>query len=456
MKKILLLLLIAVFCMPFLASPLWAEDEPIAETDAWDTGELDEFREYALNATGSPPNEEKPGEYTAAGNTFTAGQKAPSPAQEAPRTKNRGFEFGLAGARVGASNNFLATKDVFKETAVIDLDEFTKGFKLNVGLDITPLWFKVNRKDEWGFGLEIARIEGTGNIDISGTMLKLQLADKEKFGVGAAAFVDFGIPAFFYIRDFKVKIRPAGFITLAYVVPNFTYTFKDGSNGMFLELNYDMNVYTAISLEANDPIKTYKARALGFDFSAGAEYPLLPQLDLGVDIKNIPFIPSTLSYSMQIKDRVSVDTSKINFNDVMKGEKIPDDALHTPDGFEPVHGAGNKKVLRPFKMVFNADYRPFNKPLFSLIPLLGFAINPVYVKPASLEAVIKARVNLANMFFATIGIGYEDRVWKNGIDLALDLRAFELDIGGSLQAPNFAKSWGGAGAGVNVGFKFGW
>jgi hypothetical protein len=93
--------------------------------------------------------------------------------------------------------------------------------------------------------------------------------------------------------------------------------------------------------------------------------------------------------------------------------------------------------------------------LFTLTPEVGFAINPLYNKPFSMEAGIKARLDISNLFIATFRMGYHDRFWKNSLDLALNLKAFELNIGADLRSQDFIKSWTGSGFGVNAGFKFG-
>ena len=92
----------------------------------------------------------------------------------------------------------------------------------------------------------------------------------------------------------------------------------------------------------------------------------------------------------------------------------------------------------------------------SVKPRLGFSINPVFASMASVEAGVKVSCDLKNIFIATLGFGYEDQMWKNGIDLSLNLRAFQLDLGIAMHSQSFLKSWQAAGVGVNVGLKFGW
>ncbi|MDR1318963.1 MAG: hypothetical protein LBJ90_05000, partial [Treponema sp.] len=132
------------------------------------------------------------------------------------------------------------------------------------------------------------------------------------------------------------------------------------------------------------------------------------------------------------------------------------DDIFATDGGETTYGTGEKIILRPFKMLAWADYRPFNSGILSLIPSLGFAVNPLYEQPASVEGGLKIRCDLANIFIPTFGISYEDRLWKNSLDLIFNARAMEIDLGIAIQSQNFDKSWTASGLAVSVGIKAGW
>jgi hypothetical protein len=328
------------------------------------------------------------------------------------------------------------------------MDKLANGLRADMKLDIRPLYFSVNHKDEWGFGLDIGRITAFGNLDVSGNVLGFKKTDGEndKFGVGAAAFVEVGVPVFFHINKlngFKVKIRPAGYVPVIYLEPDFNYSHTESR----IELGFAFQLYAPMSLDPDsDGSLDF---SLGFDFSAGVEYPLLSRLDLGVDFINIPLVPGSLSQYMRMKDGMAFDSNEIGSG------SDPGDVLEM-GSTEPVYGAEKKTILRPFKTVFYANYRPLDKEIITIIPRIGFAINPLYAKPASLEAGADARFDLNNMLIGTLGINYGDRVWKNSLDFAFNLRAFEFDIGVSMQSPDFVKSWQLAGLGINLGFKFGW
>ena len=501
--------------LPLLSLPLWSNDDPaLGASNVWETGKIwHDFSELerenpskpaVVEARPSEPapsakaNEHPPVAYAA---PYSAPPERPNVAQLPPaasketsvahnasvdssvakhkpeeertpfRMKDRCFELALLDTQVGISNDFIVAKDIFNKerTISIDLDEFVKGVRLDAGVDISPVSLSINWKDKWGFGFDFAHVNVTGNVDLSDKLLRLLMTDEDKFGLGGSAFVDVGIPVFFHVKKFKITFRSAGFFPVVYSKSDFTYIFKNiDTSGTLLELQYNILVNLPIPFEElQDPVeslKTLDANILGYDFSVGAEFPLFPWLDLGLDVKNIPFIPSTPKYFMRMEDKVTVDTSKINYNDLARGktkfeelvgsgEEYP---IRVPESFDPVYGTGDYNVLRPFKMRASANFHPSGSKMLSVIPQVGFAIDPVFVQPFSIEGGVKARLDLANMFVTTIGIIYEDRVWKNSVDFVVfNFRALEFDLGVSVQSSKLLKSWEGAGVGVNVAAKLG-
>ena len=394
------------------------------------------------------------------------------------RMPDRIFEMGI-NAGAGVATNIFKPLEFFRkgEVVEIDLNGLNKG--LDVGFDVNamPLFFNVNVRDEWGFGLDIAKITAYGNIEISGNLLQFSQTDKDgdNFGFGASAFTEVGIPVFFHIKNvwdyraLKINFRPAGFIPVLYAVPNMTYTMTDinkkDQQGVYLGLDYEARIYAPVSLNSDSGIDISTLNvgsALGVDFSLGAEFPLFDWIDVGVDFVNIPLAASKLSDYMLMKGNISIDTSKMGLSHFFGGEDPPEGAMSFPDNYDPSYGFEERRFYRPFKMLFSADFRLFRLldlfefPSISILPVLGFSINPVYVNPGAVEAALRFRVDLANMLITTLGFAYEDRMWKNGIDLTFNFRALELDIGASMQSQDFVKSWQGTGVRVYLGTKFGW
>jgi hypothetical protein len=329
---------------------------------------------------------------------------------------------------------------------VLDLDNLKTGLRLDMGAKVSPLYFNFNRNNNWGFGLFV-NAEAAGNADISGNMLTLREADNDKFGMGAAVFAEGGVHTFFHIKKFKVKVRPAGFYPLFFIEPDMSYTYQESNeaNSYNTKANftYNMLIYSAFSNETYNELDALP----GFDLSAGVEYPLLSFLDLGMDVIHIPLVPANMKNYIQTTGLVGVETDNIFDADIANLLSTKADVSY---------GTGSKDVFRPFKTLLYADYRPFNTRLFSLLPSVGFAYSPLYVEPFSMEGGVKLRMDLSNLFITTLGVNYEDRLWKNGIDISLNFRAFDFDLGLALQSEDFLQSWTVGGLAASLGFKFGW
>jgi hypothetical protein len=412
------------------------------------------------------------------------------PEEPAPfRLKNRTVELSITNISIDVANNAIGITDIFKnpfymlwnikdiikeptliyqDNIVIDLDDFFNDFKFNLNTVIKPFSFNFNRNDKWGFGLDVGHINATGNILLSGTMMRLQKAEDEKFGVGAAIFADVGIPVFFHANEFKIKIRPAAYVPLLYTEPSVTYTSRNIGGGTYFETAYNMRIYSIVDMDKDiiqglkDNVWDIPGNNLGYDFRLSMEYPWDYDLDVGVDIVNIPipFAAAKLNHYSQINGKVFLDTSSVDFADLTDDEKKTEDVLDDAWDYEYTSKFGydsdGKKIYRPFTMLFYANYRPSDQEILSLIPSLGFSLNWLYPQIFALEGGISARFDFANIFIPVLGINYNDRKWRNSIDFVLNLRAFELDLGLSTQSQNFIKSFQVAGLGVNFGIKLGW
>ena len=372
------------------------------------------------------------------------------------RIKDRRVEVGLANVSAGFANDFLTTSQIFnQDKLVIDLDELNKGFKINFDLGITPLYFNYTGKDKlWGYGLSI-NIDAIGALNLSGDMLSLNEASGEKSDVSGAVFVDLKTSSFFHVKKIKTKFKASlsMYYPALYVDPDISYTMNNSSDATKIDLDYNLWIYTPISTE--EGASTALSSTPGFDIQLGAEYPLAEVLGLkerfgfldfivGVDFINIPIVPSSMKDYVKKSGRIG------------GGEPIDlDNFENYIENNDDVYGSSRKVITRPFKMLAWADWKPFNAVPVSFIPTLGFAVNPLYNKPGSIEAGVKTRLDLANLFIATLGIGYHDRLWKNSVDLVLNFRFIEFNFGVDFRSQEFAKSWTGGGVCVNLGIKFG-
>jgi len=431
MKKIFILIFISLFLMPLF---VFAEEE---------TDELSETEELHLE-----------GDYDEYYSDYDWDELADEKGKF--RIKDRKVEIGFLHLNAGFSNNFLTTKMIFPKDGkmILDLEELRKGFRINIDAGLTPFYFTYNNNNLWGFGLTFAQIDMQGIFNLSGNMLSLSEVMNDKSDVSGAVFGTFQVPVFFHVDKFKVRVKPSFFYPVAYFKPNVSYSLNTDT-GLLLDINYDAKIFTPISLAENADFKL--SSKVGLDFHLGAEYPLADVLGLtdmysfldfkvGVDIINLPMIRAQMKdymrFSGQIGESESFDIFDYDWDNLVKSDDVE-------------YGEDLVKILRPFKMLLWADWKPFEKVPVNFVPALGFALNPLYNKPASMEGGIKARFDLANLFITTFGIGYHDRMWKNSFDMALNLRFFELSLGVDMRSPSFGKSWTGGGFGANFGLKFG-
>jgi hypothetical protein len=407
MKKLLVIFLLGALLFPLALRADEGTDSPLLEDEAlWN--DIEAFREEALK---------------------NAGEKRPEPVETSPESlwlKDRTIEVGFANVEAGFPSGLL------KEVFVIDLAEMHKGFFVN--LTLAPFRFKY-ANENWGFSV-FTGAEAFGDVAVSEKLVNFAMAAEDKSELVGAAFAGAGVGGFYRLGKFKLKAGFAGFVPLFYAYP----VKLNYSRDKYITLDYDLRVYSAIT------DKGFKmGNKLGLDFGLGAEYPLASFLDLGLDVTNIPLKKGALTDYKKFEGKIKIGD--------------PDeDEFFVPDNTESENWEQGraKEIARPFKTLVWADWRPFNTPLFSVIGQAGFQINQLYAETFSMEGGLKARLNWANIIIVTAGARYEDRLWKNGVDLALNGRAFELDAGFDLRSHDFAESWKGSFFGLSFGIKVGW
>jgi hypothetical protein len=379
----------------------------------------------------------------------------------------RTFEIGF-NTDLDFSNDFLSVGDIFNKdrTIVLDLKELEDGFKLNLGFGVSPFYFNYNnKKSGWGFGLS-TKVEAMGIINLSGKMLTFHETKNEDDGISeisGAAFAEIAAPIHLSYKGFKINIKPSVFYPLLYATSDISYTyFTDPNEGTTLNLGYDVNVYTPISMDDNSG--SGLTAKPGVDFYLGVDFPIsevlglnkipLLDFDIGLELFGIPLFAGVMRDYMILKGSVGSDKPIKLF-----GEDDMDSFVDFDTDAKYGHDESLKiSVKRPFKLLLHVDWRPLNNQIFkfTVTPSAGFAISPIYNETFSMEAGVKAAIDIGNLFIFSLGTGYHDRLWKNGFDLTLNLRVIELNLGLALCSPSFSKSWKGSGLALNLGFKSGW
>ena len=385
--------------------------------------------------------------------------------------QDRAFEIGLVNLNFNFANNFLTIKDVFQDVISIDIDKLSDGFKLNLGLNVTPFYFSFKSKKGWGFGLT-TNMETMGIFGLSGNMLTISKAKEDNSDISGALFASATVNALFDIWKLKFNFNPSFFYTLAYITHSdksksgLTYTLDYPNNSTVMCIDYDILLYTGFPLDSGAGFSLTSKP--GVDFSIGAEYQLakelglskiLPFLDFDVSVNfiHVPLIASRIKDYTQMTGRFGDDKNPIT---LIGGDDNQDGSdffsSFEPPG-EPVKGTKEVDVYRPFKMITRLDWRPlFGARLLTVSPVFGFCVNNLYNDPFSWELGLNACLNLANFFMVKVGLNYTDRMYINSLGIALNLRAFELDLGADIRSQDPAQSWTGGGLGINFGLKFGW
>jgi hypothetical protein len=364
----------------------------------------------------------------------------------------RSFEIGLANVSVGVINDFLSVDDMLKETIIVDLDKIRNTLNIGYNLCVSPIFININVKEKWGLGLS-TKIDATGNFVFPGNMMSLKQAVDEKAEVNAAVFAEAGISWFFTIDKLKIKIKPSIFYPVVYLNSDDIY-YNNNNDGF--SISYNAKLFTAW-----DEFHNITASP-GFDLYAGIEFPFakalgiskIPLLDfgIGVDVYGIKLTEATIKNYSQYSGLIGSDKIDVFGDDGGLGEGFFEMGLE-----EPVYGMENKIVSRPFRVQAWLDWRPLlGSRLLTIYPMIGYSINPLYDEPFSKEYGVKARLDINNIFIAELSIKQEDRLWQDSLNLILNLRLIELDLGVSVKSPEFIKDLSAGGVGANFGLKIGW
>ncbi len=179
--------------------------------------------------------------------------------------------------------------------------------------------------------------------------------------------------------------------------------------------------------------------------------PVKKYLDLSGFFR-FPIVPGTLGYVANATFDCSYETS---ISELASGKKVSPTMSRSISKDEPA----KLKLNRPLKIALGADFYPFLD-FMSISAKLGMGVrNPFpQVKGESysfMEYYLAFTINLKNILKATISTEFTDEIYIQRLVGVLNLRAFELDTGISLQSPTLTKSFSLAGLGVYIGTAFG-
>lgn len=383
---------------------------------------------------------------------------------------HRYFEIGTE-VHVGVSNNWFSVPVFFQETLVVDLNKMADNLSSGLTLDAL-LDARVNVAINGGkvFRMNIfAGAYGQGMVNISQEMLEF-LANGNantpnntitaKLGTDINAYVEAGVRFQSIIQNLGISVTPTVFVPVAYV-PQVVATGKvepqeDGS--MIATGKADIKAYSVVPL--NDPTNidiNALLKDVGVDFSIGAQYAILPSLDVGLEVLHIPALAASLrneaSFSLNadytvhpVLDSATGGTDGKYFEGSYEMSEITYTTLTEP-----------KKIRRPIEAVLMTEWRPFGE-WFDVNGSAGYVFgenhNFKFAVGAGFHLLRMSKLG-GHMLDFNIKSGYQNRIWTQQAELIWNLRAFELEFNVSSRSANFLSSFMGTGLGAGFALRVG-
>ena len=376
------------------------------------------------------------------------------------------FEFGFD-VGVGFDNDLLKLGDFFQKEIVVDLNEIGSdvrdtGLTLNLGVG-TEIFFNIKNvkigENLWDFGF-FAGVDGDIDLNIPKSMFTLITEgniDKRVFeGVISASgsvYADAGLKLSAQFGKLRLGVAPSVFTPLIYV-PKVIDGNKTG-------INYNLNTTEGVLFETSGSISVYSPFMtkngeigeikFGGDLAAEAEFSLFSFLDIGGSVSNIPIFPAVM------EDRVllalGMQPLEVTPGDLLsgKGESFDFDF----DFVENYNSPKEIKIHRPMRFDAHVKLKPFSNNFLVFKPSVGMSID-INNEETFFNAGLGIQLNLIDFFIIDASSSYTETIWVHQLGMALNLRAFELNLKAALRSSSLENSFQGQGFGVGVGLRFGW
>ena len=401
---------------------------------------------------------------------FSNDESTKEPEKEKKRFWDRYFEIGFD-VKAGLSNNYFHISDFLKEEIIINMDNINDGignnglglntnidadFFVNLNTSIFKSSLFTDIESKMNFSLE----KGLINFLANGNELDQEF--KIGAGVGVSVYEENSFSLEIPIKKFTIKAVPSYFIPVFYIpyTPATVTSVIANDGTISAKGNTTASVYSALPLnnlnEFSVNMLTDAFAHGGFDISIYGQYKLFPNLEVGAFLTHVPLIPAnlsctnkytaTLDFTMegilnQLSENGTVDTSNFNY-------ELSDNIATDEDTI---------KLVRPFKIGFNANWKVFNSNILVISPMIQFKFADFTLKNLlgfGFDYSITAKSYLGPLVPA-FTTSYIDSIFAQQLDIALNLRLFEIDFMISTQSANFFRSFAGSGLGVGVGFRFG-
>lgn len=372
---------------------------------------------------------------------------------------------------VGAANPYFKIQDFFKPVLEVDAYKIDKALPKS-GFSIAAL-FKLNMflniylKDKYEFGSNTGtNVYTFSNIPKNVVSLvakgnKTGEILKGKFTSDSYSFADTSIFFGMKVGKLKFKFDASYFVPLAYVqydVGDYIYENDPITGKVHAKGKATVRVYSDLPVFGGTSVpisKIFEDGGFDLGFSGSYEFSKLANLNFG--LKSIPILPARVNngFETSIDGNFDID-SIISYlhNMILPGNSKSNVAGPTSNftSSEVKYNLPPKKILRPIKLSFSSDIRPFLNNYLIITPNLGCnCLRPFY---------IDFGCRIESQFLKVLGAYYsftrEDRIWKNRLGFFMDARILRFDFAVATAATSFVGSFKGTGAEASFGIVFGY
>ncbi|MCQ2576615.1 MAG: hypothetical protein MJ162_07705 [Treponema sp.] len=365
-----------------------------------------------------------------------------------------------------ASNNLFGVTDFLVPEVVIDLSDLknqvpNSGFNVSTNMsELFSLNIDVPHGPKIGFG---AGVEMYGSASISKSFFKLiyeghDFTENEELtcsvddtyaDVFAYTNATFGMDIG---NRITFKATPTLFSTVAHVGLEDTKVTLTNTN----EGKFGISMTGRIATYAGSELPSFQEYTsllnslnnnCGFDFSAEGYYKLFDFLDVGGSFR-IPMVPS----------RPKVETSQsFEYSLITDIEELTGNTFTLPAFVmgEPVYTNGNYVLNRPMKFAATAIFHPIIDvmpwaDLITCTGTVGLGVKHSFTPDAKVyfDYSLSTKLSLFNMLKLTVATEHMDEIFKNKVELGMNVRLLEIDAGVSVASKSFTKSFTGGGVGA--------
>lgn len=437
--------LITLLCVALAGAPLFAQDALESEME-----------QIAEDARAQAAAAQSPGVAT----TPAAEPKQPTKVMPMSEKPKRFFEIG-ADIDTGIANNALVVNELFREELILDIPKIRKKVGANgMNMALSPssmnTFLNINIGDFFGVGV-FSKVEGELTFTLGSALLDF-LADGninshdlagDAVSVAGGIFMEAGLNAFLHLDRWTFTASPATFMPLIYIPKSTLAYYLNTSGETFnFRVNGEIKVYTPFPMDDGMDIISSINGDMGFDLTVGAEYGLFDWLYVGGTANHIPIIPSRLYNLMSIRG----DDLGIEVKDPLSNPTIET----TTEVKQEYSDNENKTVIRPLTFDVYAKWKLLDMSLlkFTLKPNLGITVITASDEP-TFNWGIQADLNLLSFLSFHLGTGLNQGVWKHRAGIGINLRILEILAEASIQSTDFNSSFNTSGAGIGIGFRFG-